>query len=75
MAYPPLTYPLKIDPGKGDSYWKASFLGAKMLVSGRVSSKRNFQQHILPFHVQPPFSEVIVDKFAGHLPSQSAPIS
>ena len=30
-----LTYPLKIDPGKGDSYWKPSFLGA-MLVSGSV---------------------------------------
>ena len=33
-----LPYPLKIHPGKGDSgdsYWKASFLGA-MLVSGRV---------------------------------------
>ena len=23
-------------PGKGDSYWKPSFLGAKILVSGRV---------------------------------------
>jgi len=33
-----VTYPLKIEPGKGDSYWKASFLGA-MLVSGRVGSR------------------------------------
>ena len=27
--------PLKIDPGKGDSYWRPPFSGA-MLVSGRV---------------------------------------
>ena len=30
-----LTYPLKIDRWKGDSYWKPSFLGA-MLVLGRL---------------------------------------
>ena len=30
-----LTYPLKIAPGKGDTYWKLSFLGA-MLVLGSV---------------------------------------
>ena len=36
--YPPWNYhgTWKYTPGKGDSYWKPSFLGA-MLVSGRVS--------------------------------------
>ncbi len=36
-----LTYPLKIDPGKGDSDWKPSFLGA-MLVSGSVGPQTLF---------------------------------